>query len=195
MFRESYLLVILSNHSRRLELQTLRHGLYREFGCVSALAFEPVIPVLSSGSPIPKEPLLHVSRGGAHAPPELSFTPPQLHRRTIFFPLASAAPWESLRDHFRSDRYPTPLYAAVESPESSEQEGADATSPVPSFPGIFIAEVDEPTPTFAYTLPEPSPWRSYKLAVYHLEYPGAHETEWWNGCRWNKSWELSVRAL
>jgi hypothetical protein len=179
MFRKSYLLVIQPNQSRHLELQELRHSLYRDFGCVSALAFEPVVPLLSSASPIPKESLLSVARRGNTAPLELSFDAARIHRHALFFPLASPTVWEEVRGRI------------LRGPRAPEEPAA----PVPAFPGIFIADADEIPQDSGGALSTPRSWRSYKLALYRMGYPDARGPEWWNGCRWYAMWELSVRSL
>jgi hypothetical protein len=193
-----YYLFLYPHHHARLTFQRLRGLIFKEFGCLSALALEQGLPLLRLSEPPAKEPLLPLAYRNASSPaPRFCISGPSAASGNCYLDIDNTDAWRSLASFCRR-HFPPPA-----------GDSAPLLSP---HPGVFLCALDETgrgepdrlegEPRLSAEaremcsfvrahMPEVRQWSSSKLAAVWVETDRTAAP--WNAIRWKTLWQLSLR--
>ncbi len=203
MARKFYLLSIILNQQARLELQAFRQQLFQEHGLVSALAFEPVIPLAWCRELPDSAPFARFSRfaGDAESAGPPTIETGQLHStNTALFLQISLQPNETcdrLRAALPQKAMPTQAFSTQKFPDTAGLFPVDA--------GIFLAANEyfrvgsHPAERINVLIRDSgisfSPariWNSSRIGAYTI---WIQSEPWWQHVEWSLEWKIQLKGL
>lgn len=181
MKTDNYLLALIPNQQTRLKLQELRRSVFRNFGILSALSLEPLIPVSILSHKAEKDKIIRAlspENDTAAAPPKFTLSSAIHEGEYIFIDIMEKRTLSSIRDRLH-------------------EYSVKTTWTFPVYPGLFIAH-HEGLPfgeilSFLDTSGTgPIEWSSSRAALYSISFP-AGSTAWWEEVQWTMEWQFPFR--
>ena len=203
MARKFYLLSIILNQQARLELQAVRKRLFRELSMVSALAFEPVIP-LAWCNELPDSARFarfarFVGKTESLDPPTIETGRLQSTETALFLQIALQpnVTFERLRAALPQDSILTPSIIAPEPPDIGCLFPVDeaiflAANECIGEPSHRAERLDVIIRDSGIIFSPARIWNSSRIGVYSMS---IHSDPWWQHVEWTLEWKIQFKGL
>jgi len=178
-----YHIVVIPHQQARLAYQKLRERLFASFGAVSAYAWEPCIPLLSTLEAPPQQLFLPLAyRKAGDPPPSFRIVGPYAGPEGVYLQIEQHEPWIALSGFCRS--------------RLSEPSSPPPIPPLP-YPGVFLCAFEagmDRKELYALIndyFTGPTSLNSSKLAL--IESVTVAPEKPWETVRWKTLWSMALR--
>ena len=166
-----YLLALTAPQHITIRIRSVRDSIFRETGAVSALAFDPLIPVAFYSSPPDKKHFTGITTPAAH----FQLLSPEIHEKGIYFRVNSEQIFDTLKC----------ITAAEEQPRHI----------IEPFSGFFLCESTDPKTREIITEIAASKIKTGNLAwtgitLQMIEVICRGSQSWFNNLDWTIMWEI-----